>query len=167
MLQLSSTDLNDPSTLELYSQILLFKNNHAEDGLVFYGPDKYRQWIFQSLAHKLDLECEYTLAARTLKISRPALENGIDPAPTYDASSFDDLLQNIGRAFGDALHSTAMSFWPTFGEDFSFEIPQYGMDASISGISDNILGFVNHEAMAAPVAGIDGASLLVEDDLPV
>ena len=109
MLQLNSTDLNDPSTLELYSQILLFNNNHAGDGLVFYGPDKYRQWIFQSLAHKLDLECEYTLATRTLKINRPTPESGIDPEVTNDDSSFGDLLQNIGGAFGDALHNTAMS----------------------------------------------------------
>jgi hypothetical protein len=36
------TDLNDPSTLDLYSQILLFKNNPFEDELIFDNPDKLR-----------------------------------------------------------------------------------------------------------------------------
>jgi hypothetical protein len=56
-----------------------------------------------------------------------------------------------------------MSFSNTFGEDLSFEMPQCGIDASISRISDNVLRLVNHEATVTPVAGIDRSSLFVED----
>jgi hypothetical protein len=58
------TDLNDPSTLDLYSQILLFKSNPFEGELIFDNPDKSRQRILQSLAHRLGLEREYAAATR-------------------------------------------------------------------------------------------------------
>jgi len=71
----SILDMNSEFTLELYSQILLFKNNRSQDVLVFPSPDKAKQQILQSLAHNLDLECEYALATRSLKISRPTPED--------------------------------------------------------------------------------------------
>ncbi|KAE9369181.1 hypothetical protein N431DRAFT_45035 [Stipitochalara longipes BDJ] len=150
-------DLNDPSTLEAYNQILLFKNNPSENELVFRSPDKSRHRTLLSLAHKLDLECEYTLATRTLKISQLA------PESTFDTSTIDDLLENVGGVFGDALDSTGISFSPNFEDDFSLEMPQSGQDAPLPGISNHEFRFSNHEAANSSAIALDNVFLHVEE----
>jgi hypothetical protein len=74
-LRLIAIDMNDESTLQLYCRLHLFKNTLIESELIFHGPNKERQRLLQSLAHRLDLECEYSLATRTVKITRSIPEN--------------------------------------------------------------------------------------------
>jgi hypothetical protein len=75
-LRLIAIDMNDESILQLYCRLHLFKNTLVESELIFHGPNKERQRLLQSLSHKLDLECEYSLATRTVRITRPIPENG-------------------------------------------------------------------------------------------
>jgi hypothetical protein len=75
-LRLIAVDMNDESNLQLYCRLHLFKNTLVESELIFHGPNKERQRLLQSLSHKLDLECEYSLATRTVKITRSVPENG-------------------------------------------------------------------------------------------
>ena len=62
--------MNDESNLDLYSRLLLFKNDHFQDEILWQNPDTPLQRVFQSLAHKLDLEYEYSLQTRVVRISR-------------------------------------------------------------------------------------------------
>jgi hypothetical protein len=63
--------MNDPTTLAFYSQILLFKNDTSKEDLKFHHNSSEEQRLLQSLAHKLDLEYEYTISSRTVRICRP------------------------------------------------------------------------------------------------
>ena len=62
--------------------------------MLFSNPDKPKQRILQALAHKLDLECEYTLTSRTVRICRSLPEksagNAADSGST-DLEYFWDL----------------------------------------------------------------------------
>ena len=62
--------MNDPENLELYSQILTFKNDTVKEDLVFRDQVSSSQRCLQTLAHSLGLEYEYSLPGRTVRISR-------------------------------------------------------------------------------------------------
>jgi hypothetical protein len=68
-------DMNDSSNLELYSRLLLFKNDVFHHEILWQNPDNALQRALQSLAHKLDLEYEYSLRSRVVRISRPTVSD--------------------------------------------------------------------------------------------
>ena len=82
--------MNDETNLDLYSQLLLFRNDILQDELLFYGPDKSRQRSLQALAHKLGLECEYSLGTQTVRISRSPQSPGqnTDDFDPWELSNF-------------------------------------------------------------------------------
>jgi hypothetical protein len=100
--------------------MVLFKNNPFEDTLLFHSPDKSRQRTLQSLAHKLDPECEYTVATRTVKISRSFPESSIHLEPATGAPINFSQLGSVGGAFGDISDNTFKLFGDTSCSDTVF-----------------------------------------------
>jgi hypothetical protein len=72
---LTLIDMNDESNLDLYSQLLLLKNNTLRDEVLWHYPEYKLRRTLLSLAQKLDLEYEYSLATRIVRISRPTSQN--------------------------------------------------------------------------------------------
>lgn len=67
------TDLNDPFILMLYNQIFLFQNDLSREEILFTNPSYSEQHALQSISHGLNLEYEYSLATRTVRICRRTL----------------------------------------------------------------------------------------------
>jgi hypothetical protein len=91
-------DLNDPSNLALYNQVFLFHNDFSRSEVLFSGHSNAEQRTLQSLAHRLGLDYEYSLATRTARICRPSAEISMNPSELnlisnllddFPASSFD------------------------------------------------------------------------------
>jgi hypothetical protein len=131
--------LNDPTTLELYNQVLLFKNNVFEDKLLFPAPDKARQRTLQALAHKLDLECEYSVAKRTLRITRPVAEDFFDPITEYNCFIKLDLPESGGEALEDFINNDSEGAGEALQGDFSLETSRAEIDLPLYDFSDNII----------------------------
>ena len=71
--------MNDESNLGLYSELLLFKSDSTRPELLWNDPQYRLRSTLSSLAHKLDLEYEYSLNSRVARISRPILSNAQSP----------------------------------------------------------------------------------------
>ena len=85
-------DLNDPSNLALYNQIFLFHNDLSRSEVLFSGHSNAEQRTLQSLAHRLGLDYEYSLATRTVRICRPSAEISMN---TSELNAISNLLDNI------------------------------------------------------------------------
>ena len=68
---LGSVDMNDPSNLSLFSRLLLFRKELSEEDILWHNAESSQQRILQSLAHRLGLEYEFSLATGIARISRP------------------------------------------------------------------------------------------------
>ena len=124
----SPIDLNDATTLEFYNQLLLFKNNIFEEEVLFRSPDKLSQRTLQALAHKLDLEYEYSVATRTLRISRSIAEDMMNSVPEYGSFINNDLLDNVGGAFEGIIGTSGETSREALPGDFSLQISQAELD---------------------------------------
>lgn len=62
--------MNNPINLNLYSQLLLFKSDLVKQDLLLIGQANSAQRTLQALAHSLDLEYEYDLSTKIIRISR-------------------------------------------------------------------------------------------------
>jgi hypothetical protein len=91
-------DLNDPSNLALYNQIFLFHNNLSRSEVLFSGHSNAEQRTLQSLAHRLGLDYECSLATRTVRICRPSAEISMN---TSELNSISNLLDNIPASLFD------------------------------------------------------------------
>jgi hypothetical protein len=130
---LKDPDMNDDSNLELYSQLYLFKNTSVKDELIFYDPNKERQRVLQSLAHKLDLECEYSLDTRIVRITRSSPENG----ESSESQNFD--LVGIGNfGDGDGLFDNFLGLEAVGSEDFVAGSPSW---TAIQEVNNSMPGF--------------------------
>lgn len=62
--------MNDPSNLQLYSELVVFQADRSKTEIVFDSPDSPKQRVLHSLASGLDLEYEYSLVTRAVRITR-------------------------------------------------------------------------------------------------
>jgi hypothetical protein len=62
--------MNDPETLAVYTQLVVFRGNGSMSELIIRDPDHPKQNILCNLAHSLDLEYEYDLNLKKARISR-------------------------------------------------------------------------------------------------
>jgi hypothetical protein len=102
---LTQIDMNDESILQLYSCLLLFKNDVSQPEIKWQDPDYGLQRALQSLAHKLNLEYEYSLHTRVAHISRTTVPEVQMDLGTGDTESFKTMFResNInvpGKNFG-------------------------------------------------------------------
>lgn len=72
-------DMNNPTNLTLYTQLMVFQNDQSREDFIKHNPDRILQRNLQALAHYLGLEYEYSLASRNARISRPVI-----PDTSYD-----------------------------------------------------------------------------------
>jgi len=64
-------DMNDPSNLALYGELMVFKSDMSKIEFIRNHPDRSLQKNLQAVAHYLGLEYEYSLGTRSARISRP------------------------------------------------------------------------------------------------
>ena len=106
-------DLNDELNLDLYSKLLLFKNDISREETLWHYPENTLQRILQSLAHRLDLEYEFSLTTRTVRISRPSMP--------IDTKSHDSELLSFGDPENDrSLFDLGFSQSNDTGMDYSW-----------------------------------------------
>jgi hypothetical protein len=74
------------------------------------------------LAHRLGLECEYSVAKQTLRISRPVPEGSVNSVSEYDRFINSELLENIGGAFQRISDDHPMSVGRAFPGDFQLDV---------------------------------------------
>ncbi|KAH7336093.1 hypothetical protein BKA65DRAFT_596148 [Rhexocercosporidium sp. MPI-PUGE-AT-0058] len=107
LVDLSGVDMNNPRNMEYYSQMLVFKIDLIKEDLSFVGQTNTQQRTLQALAHSLNLEYEYCLSTKTVRISRPVEA----PRPAEQPQNFNadqppslsipnDLFQNQDCGFG-------------------------------------------------------------------
>jgi len=71
-------DMNNPSNLYLYSQVLVFKTDISREDAIFENSPTSEQRTLQAIAHQLDLDYEYSKASRTVRISRPEASEPVE-----------------------------------------------------------------------------------------
>jgi hypothetical protein len=94
------------------------------------------------VAHKLDLEYEYDLATRTVKISQPIPDGSIDPVPEYNSFTNYNPLENIGGTFENTSDDAPRAAGRALG-DFSFEMSQTEVDAPMYDLANETLDASN------------------------
>jgi hypothetical protein len=62
--------MNDPETLAVYTQLVVFRGDGSMSELIIRDPDHPKQNILCNFAHSLDLEYEYDLNLKKARISR-------------------------------------------------------------------------------------------------
>lgn len=149
--------MNDPATLDLYNRILLFKNNSFEDELLFSSPDKPRQRILQALAHKLDLECEYMVLTRTLRVSRPLSEHCPHPGTGHVDLLDSFLLESMGGIFGDNSNHIINSQSTTQLDGIQSTILRSDMNSQSQDTMDTVFTNCNEDPL--DLQGLDSRSL--------
>lgn len=88
-------DMNDPSVLSYYSQILLFKNDTSKTLLSFETPTKPQQMILQLLAHALDLEYDHNTLVGQAFISREGFwKSSLNASTTETPTTWGNLAEN-------------------------------------------------------------------------
>jgi hypothetical protein len=116
--------MNDESNLDLYSRLLLFKNDHFQDEILWQNPDTPLQRVFQSLAHKLDLQYEYSLQTRVVRISRTIVPEMQMDLGTRQFEFFD--LQNPENGHNLPSVDLSMLNSPFYDTDLSTSFSQPG-----------------------------------------
>lgn len=77
---LTLIDMNDEYNLDLYSQLLHFKIDSSRTEFLWDNPEYELRRTLLSLAHKMNLEYEYSLSTRVVRITRPApVDTQMDP----------------------------------------------------------------------------------------
>ncbi|TAQ85316.1 hypothetical protein B7494_g6354 [Chlorociboria aeruginascens] len=114
-------DMNDPIKLELYSQILLFRDDASRENLVFNNPDYEKQEVLSKIAHGLGLECEYRLRQRQTVISRLLPEDPIDLSGLNESNQAKcfPLVDNAARLNNVDIHSQVKSYICKCGKSFA------------------------------------------------
>jgi hypothetical protein len=69
--QLTKVDFNDKTNLDLYFKIRLFKSDLSNTYLVFKDHAKLAQLRIPTIAESLDLEYEYSVRRKVVRLSRP------------------------------------------------------------------------------------------------
>ncbi|KAH8668091.1 hypothetical protein BGZ60DRAFT_528428 [Tricladium varicosporioides] len=116
----SDVDLNDQSNLDLYTRLVLFKNDKSQNETLWQNPDKCLQRSLQSLAHKLDLEYEYSLHTRVVRISRTTI-----PEVSMDLETEDIELLNFrspGNNYGLPSTDLSMPDSPVYDTNLSSSV---------------------------------------------
>jgi hypothetical protein len=114
------------------------------------------------LAHKLGLECEYSVAKQTLRISRPVPEGSVNSVSEYDRFINSELLGNIGGAFQHISDDHPMSVGRAFPGDFQLDIFQ--ADAELASWNQPLHALSDSEARPSDV--IHGTSAGDRLDMP-
>ena len=120
-------DLNDPQTLEYYSQLLLFKDDHSREALIFppnLSPSQRR--IVHTLAHHMQLAhvSRGNGEQRQVHVYRASQGNNISPPiPQVAALHGDASRRGLNRAatidFNDARNSDAGTYNTLRGQQSS------------------------------------------------
>ncbi|KAG4435381.1 hypothetical protein IFR05_009124 [Cadophora sp. M221] len=72
-------DMNDPTVLSLYTQIVIFQQDTTRLGFVFPGPDYFVQDTLHAIARMLGLEYEFSVQLARVRLSR---SNNLHPMNT-------------------------------------------------------------------------------------
>lgn len=127
-------DMNDESNLELYSQLLLFKSNEFRDEILWQSPKTALQRTLQSLAHKLDLEYEYSLRTRVVRISRPTVPDTQMDLGTANFQFFDlRYAQDDGSFPSGGLTGSSSHLYDALNEELP--VPFYQPDTHFSALA--------------------------------
>lgn len=94
------------------------------------------------MAHKLDLEYEYSLASRVVRISRPVPKGSIDPVPEYDSFINYSPIESIGGAFDGTSDIAPRAPDKALG-DFSFETAETEVDAPMNDLANEAIDASN------------------------
>jgi hypothetical protein len=99
LLTFFAPDMNDPFTLDLYTQLIIFKQNLAQSEFGFFNADHLMQDILHSLARKLGLEYEYSLHTKHVKISKNSASLSSEPSaihiPDFHYKSLDSSIVQL------------------------------------------------------------------------
>lgn len=130
--------MNDPSILKLYNQIFLFQNDHSQNEILFTNRSHSEQNALQSLAHGLDLEYEYSLVTRTVRICRRTPSgDSMDCGPLQHIERWSETTLNIPLTAQDTTSIASISTYePTISEgslfpgleDFDSQLHHFGDD---------------------------------------
>jgi hypothetical protein len=152
--------LNDPSILILYNQIFLFQNDHSQSEILFINRSYSEQKALQSLAHGLNLEYEYSLVTRTVRICRRTPSgDSLNCGPGYFDFLNCEYLQDIERWSEATLdipvtvHDTRSIAWASTYELTISEGPPF------SGLED-------FDSELHPFAGNFGQKAFAENGSP-
>jgi hypothetical protein len=106
--------MNNPEALNIYGELLLFREHSSLPDLLFDDPSYWKQAALCTAAHSLNLEYEYRLSIRQARISRPAyLRNLEGHTRTTKTYTTDQLMP------GSAHRNIALSQQDSFDEPFN------------------------------------------------
>lgn len=150
---LKSVDMNDPTNLNLYSQMLLYKDDIFREELLFKDRSSSERQILHSLADGLALEFEYSKAIRTVTISRlvdqPPLEEVLatrGSAKPEECRNLleEEMLDSMNRELDDTLESLKSQERVAFGLNHSSPLIS---SASYHPVAE--VGSLNHPILAS------------------
>jgi hypothetical protein len=104
---LTPPDFNDPANLDLYFQIRSFKNDLSTGELLLERRSRTEQLKIHTIAQSFDLEYEYSVGTRVVRISRTVSHEAQIFAPE---ATIDNIHENLPH--WEHLHGS-------FGQDFS------------------------------------------------
>ena len=139
--------MNDATILSFYIQLLQFSINNNRHEILFNIPTNSQQRNIQCLAHKMNLEYEYALATRTVRIIHAGV---LKPSVPFDTV--------FGFINFDPPHSTEQVLNDTFGLlhsmniDATFANPKVitaDLPEGFNSLS-NLSAFNSHSNIQAP-----------------
>jgi hypothetical protein len=139
------TDMNDPSNLSLYSELVRFQADHSKLEIRFSYPGNETQRSLQYFAHGLGLEYEYFLESREARITRAILltgEPGLGPGLSVVLKRGPENISGCSsHVYTNEASNQQQAFMsaPTDNSEPSFELDclDFGMDE----LPDSIFNF--------------------------
>jgi hypothetical protein len=139
------TDMNDPSNLSLYSELVRFQADHSKLEIRFSYPGNEMQRSLQSFAHGLGLEYEYFLDSREARITRailltgePGLGPGLSVALKRGSENISDG-SSVVYTNETSNQQQAFILAPTDNSEPSFELDC--LDFDMNELPDSIFNF--------------------------
>ncbi|KAK0100329.1 hypothetical protein ONS96_007609 [Cadophora gregata f. sp. sojae] len=153
----SEIDMNDPTTLAFYRQLIIFEHDHSRPEVLFPNPSKAEQRAIQALSHSLDLVYEYTLQSKSARVVRQLSDDAQPPSPNqeaepraaeefqdqdFDLSGFDfsTSLDEMLAGISDAPHGICA--------DESTELPSLRQEPSYSQPTSTCATFPSHSSLS-------------------
>lgn len=141
---LSIAGMNDTIALDLYGQLLIFRDISPQNELLFDNPDSSKHSMLCTLAQFLNLHYHFCRNPRQAKLSRP------QQAPILGVSN----LNAAGRLM-PALNGTATSFVPVSEEflpipaSFDTPLPSPSFSYAIGTAADSLSQIPSHNELSA------------------
>ena len=124
---LTTLDLNDKSTLDLYFQIRLFRSDGLRNQLLFENQSRPDRLSIHTIAESLDMEYEYSTSTKLVRISRAAITQNHPFAPDADLDLFDDTNDWLPH------HDTSMQDFVLFSSDIDRRAADQRMEENLFG----------------------------------